>query len=91
MAPGIRIFATPGHTPGHQSLVVDTPDGPVVLAGQAVYTPGEWTGDPDAREGRSTRRTRRPTPARSPDSGALDPKRVLFGHDRTAWTGLTGA
>src|SRR6266542_2312386 len=26
--PGIRIFATPGHSPGHQSLVVDTPDGP---------------------------------------------------------------
>ena len=53
VAPGIRVVATPGHTPGHQSLVVDGPDGPIVLAGQACYTVGEWTGDPDALEGRS--------------------------------------
>ena len=51
--PGIRIVATPGHTIGHQSLVVATAEGEVVLAGQAVYTPGEWAGDPSAREGRS--------------------------------------
>ncbi len=26
LAPGVRIVATPGHTPGHQSLAVATPD-----------------------------------------------------------------
>ena len=51
---GVRIVATPGHTPGHQSLVVDQPDGPTVIAGQACYTMGEWIGDPDALEGRSS-------------------------------------
>jgi N-acyl homoserine lactone hydrolase len=34
---GVTIVATPGHSPGHQSLVVDGADGPVVIAGQCVY------------------------------------------------------
>jgi glyoxylase-like metal-dependent hydrolase (beta-lactamase superfamily II) len=85
VAPGIRILATPGHSPGHQSLVVEGPDGPLLLAGQAVYTRGEWTGLAGAREGASS----------APDAPAyrrsvarlraLKPKRVLFGHDRRGW------
>ena len=83
---GIRIIATPGHTPGHQSLVVETPAGVEVLTGQAVYSPGEWAGEPGAREGRT----------RAPDADAydrsfeklraLDPVRVWFGHDRDHWS-----
>jgi N-acyl homoserine lactone hydrolase len=83
--PGIRIFATPGHSPGHQSLLVETNDGPLLLAGQAVYSHGEWQGVDGARNGqnhaqdgeayrRSVRRLK-----------ALNPKRVLFGHDRQGW------
>src|SRR5688572_15360082 len=34
--PGIRVIATPGHTRGHQSLVVDTAEGRNILCGQAV-------------------------------------------------------
>ena len=84
LVPGIRIVATPGHAPGHQSIVVDQPDGPVVLSGQAVYGLEEWQGRP-GREGRSS----------APDADAydaslarlreLDPARVLFAHDRRAW------
>ena len=33
--PRIRVVPTPGHTDGHQSLVVDCAEGPVVLLGQA--------------------------------------------------------
>lgn len=83
--PGTRLFATPGHSPGHQSLVIDVPDGPLLLAGQAVYSHGEWSGIAGAREGAST----------APDGiayarsiarlRALNPKRVLFGHDRQGW------
>ena len=28
VAPGMRLDPTPGHTPGHQSLVIDAPEGP---------------------------------------------------------------
>ena len=86
LAPGIRVIATPGHTPGHQSVVVDQPEGPVILAGQAVYSVGEWVGDPGGREGRS----------RAPDQAAYDQSverlrsfnsiRVHFAHDRSFWT-----
>ncbi len=86
IAPSIRVVATPGHTRGHQSLLVDTADGPVVLAGQACYTVGEWIGDPEALEGRTS----------SPDPDAygrsirrlksMRPVRVYFAHDRAVWT-----
>ena len=35
---GVRVIPTPGHTPGHQSVLVDTDDGLVVLAGDVGYT-----------------------------------------------------
>ena len=38
MLPGIRLLPTPGHTPGHQSVLVDTPDGLVVIGGDVAYT-----------------------------------------------------
>ncbi len=39
VAPGIEVVATPGHAPGHQSLVVDLPQtGRVVLTGDAAFT-----------------------------------------------------
>ena len=36
--PGVRLLPTPGHTRGHQSVVVTTDDGPVVLGGDVAYT-----------------------------------------------------
>lgn len=36
IAPGIRLLATPGHTPGHQSVTVATDDGVVLIVGQAA-------------------------------------------------------
>lgn len=39
IAPGLRILATPGHTPGHQSLLVDDAGGrSQLVAGQCCYT-----------------------------------------------------
>ena len=37
IAPGVRVLPTPGHTPGHQSVLVETEDGLVVVAGDVAY------------------------------------------------------
>ena len=37
IVPGVRVLPTPGHTPGHQSVLVDTDDGLVVVAGDVAY------------------------------------------------------
>jgi N-acyl homoserine lactone hydrolase len=42
LVPGVRIVPTPGHTAGHQALIVDTDIGPVLLAGQAFTTASEF-------------------------------------------------
>ena len=39
----VVLFATPGHTPGHQSLLVKLPKtGAVVLTGDAVHFKDNW-------------------------------------------------
>lgn len=42
LAPGLRIIATPGHTPGHQSLAVETAEGLELIVAQAAGTAEEW-------------------------------------------------
>lgn len=46
--PGVTAFPTPGHSPGHMSLQLETPEGTVVLAADAVKTAREaLSGKPD--------------------------------------------
>jgi len=85
-APGIRFVATPGHTTGHQSVVVDTADGTVILAGQACYTVDEWAGVETLLEGRSSAADQAAYDRSIVRLRAHHPVRVLFGHDREAWT-----
>jgi glyoxylase-like metal-dependent hydrolase (beta-lactamase superfamily II) len=42
LLPGVKAVPTPGHTPGHQSVDVATPDGRVIIAGQAAMDVGEF-------------------------------------------------
>ena len=37
IVPGLRVFPTPGHTPGHQSVQVETSAGSFVLVGDAIF------------------------------------------------------
>lgn len=52
---GITLVLTPGHTPGHQSLLVESDAGRVAIAAQAAFTADEYLrgGDPtdQAHEG----------------------------------------
>jgi N-acyl homoserine lactone hydrolase len=37
IVPGIRVLPTPGHTDGHQSVLVDTDEGLVVIGGDVAH------------------------------------------------------
>lgn len=45
-APGIVVFPTPGHSPGHQSVEVQTASGNYVIAGDAVFAEENLKSDP---------------------------------------------
>ncbi len=80
--PGLRVIATPGHTAGHQSVVVQASDGTTdLLIGDAAYTPREYTGPPDQElpSGQAADR-----PAWESSIGrvrSMTPARVHFCHD----------
>jgi glyoxylase-like metal-dependent hydrolase (beta-lactamase superfamily II) len=88
VAPGIRVIPTAGHTRGHQSLVVESPGGTVLIAGQAVLTRSEWVGEAgedlsgEPREGEDGREDYAASVRRLRD---LDPVRVHFVHDPEIW------
>ncbi|MFI6122582.1 N-acyl homoserine lactonase family protein [Streptomyces sp. NPDC051064] len=85
--PGVRILPTPGHTPGHQSLVLRQSDGTVVLAGQAHDFASHFASDQLARQA-ALDGVEQPLPAYRPwleRLAAFDPRRVLFAHDSSVW------
>jgi N-acyl homoserine lactone hydrolase len=48
--PGLSVIATPGHTVGHQCVVVRAGDGsPDLLIGDAAYTPRQYSGPLDQK------------------------------------------
>ncbi|HEY7349133.1 MAG TPA: N-acyl homoserine lactonase family protein [Ktedonobacterales bacterium] len=90
LAPNVRLLATPGHTPGHHSLLVRLPEsGPLLLTVDAVYTEALWLRDAlgacankeDARQ--SMNRLRQ----LAQETGA----KVIFGHDPGQWATLRHA
>jgi len=47
VAPGVRLMPTPGHTPGHQSIIVTTDDTTHLVCGQAAYNADEFLNGSD--------------------------------------------
>ena len=85
IAPGVRVIPTPGHTAGHQSFVVDTQEGRIVVSGQAFNDASAYARDLLAwrldGEGR-------PHPPYAPWVARLqelDPWRITFAHDLAIW------
>jgi N-acyl homoserine lactone hydrolase len=78
--PGVRILPTPGHTGGHQSVVVSTTDGTVIVAGQSYDHATAFTADALAhRAGIGT------PPSWVETLLAFDPRRIVFAHDNAVW------
>jgi N-acyl homoserine lactone hydrolase len=81
---GVSLIPTPGHTAGHQSLIVRRLDGNVIVAGQSHDTATGYSRDVLSwRHGHG-----QSVPAAPEWIGllqALDPKAVFFAHDRAVW------
>jgi glyoxylase-like metal-dependent hydrolase (beta-lactamase superfamily II) len=86
LVPGVLLVPTPGHTPGHQSLIVETERGTVVLAGQAVQSATEYAAAVYALrlQGEGNDPVP-PYPSWLPRLTAIEPRRVMFGHDLSIW------
>ena len=85
--PGVVLLPTPGHTDGHQALVVRGEDGVVVVAGQAHDSASDYARDVLAHRARGDGPdTSLPPPPQWVDRlCALDPSRVVFAHDHAVW------
>jgi glyoxylase-like metal-dependent hydrolase (beta-lactamase superfamily II) len=84
--PGIRTFPTPGHTAGHQSLLVDTADGTVVLLGQGMPSASEFAAATYAAQLEAEGSVPVPAyPAWLPRLLELQPVQVRFAHDLATW------
>ena len=85
--PGVLVLPTPGHTAGHQSVVVRRRDGTVVIAGQSHDTAAGYGADVLAWRARNDRHGHG-LPS-FPDwierLQQLDPARVVFAHDHAVW------
>ena len=92
IAPGVRLIPTPGHTPGHQAVLVETVDGLVLLAGQAVQSLSDYVHLHETGE--------LPAESAAPDDDAYRawtrrllayaPRHVLFSHDQAVWDATDG-
>jgi glyoxylase-like metal-dependent hydrolase (beta-lactamase superfamily II) len=83
--PGVRIIPTPGHSPGHQSLVVETRRGRVVLGGQAENFASDYAIHRLARELERRSEPHPEYPAWVKRIEELDPWRVYFAPDSAFW------
>ena len=87
LLPGVVVIPTPGHTAGHQSVVVRRLDGTVIVAGQSHDTATAYGGDVLAW--RAARDGHQPPLPAAPEwidrLQRFDPARVVFAHDHAVW------
>jgi N-acyl homoserine lactone hydrolase len=87
LEPGLRLIASPGHVIGHQSVYVETAEGPVLLAIDAISVAEQLTmkrfpsttPDPEA-----ARRSRDKLVALAAETAAF----LVMGHDAQQWATL---
>ncbi len=90
IAPGVTLLRTPGHTPGHLSLLIEARDGrSVVLAADAISRPHELTEDrfAGAWDPALARASARRLVALAAERRAT----LIYGHDPAQWPSLPKA
>ena len=91
--PDVLVIPTPGHTDGHQVIVVRGSDGTVILAGQACDTAFDYTAEQLAWRARQEGRVEDPALSYRPwieRLQKLDPSRIVFAHDNAVWEPAAG-
>ena len=85
--PGVTLIPTPGHTDGHQSLIVRGSDGVVIVAGQSHDSAHGFASDALAvRAHHDGVEDPLPvSPAWMDVLLAMDPSYVVFAHDHSVW------
>jgi N-acyl homoserine lactone hydrolase len=84
--PGIRVIPTPGHSPGHQAVSVETDAGRLLLAGQTFRQASDFArAVPALRLDREGYPDPPDYPEWLPRLLDLEPYRVAFGHDHAVW------
>ena len=92
VAPGLRLIPTPGHTAGHQSLVLDAARRDDRARGPGAAVAGRVGGRDGAARCPAPRPRRDPGyPSSVERLRAFDPVRVHFAHDPAVWERQTGA
>lgn len=77
--PGVRVIASHGHTPGHQSVLIEDASGTTLIAAQAAYTAAEYEAGGDTGQAfEGLEQFYIETIARLKSFGA---RRVCFSHD----------
>jgi N-acyl homoserine lactone hydrolase len=90
LAPGVRLLHTPGHTPGHCSLLLELPrTGPVLLAIDALYLPAVLERDnfKASWNEEQARASGRRVAALAEERSAW----LVYGHDPEQWATLRKA
>lgn len=92
VSPGVDALATPGHTPGHMSFRVRTPEGPWLFAMDAIDLQEGL--DLDVEVGASARAEDAPLRRRSHDRlaalAAAEGARLIPGHCPVTWPTMPG-
>jgi N-acyl homoserine lactone hydrolase len=89
LLPGLTILATPGHSPGHLSLLLDMPDGPILLTADAISRPAELR--EDRFGGAWDEPMTRAQAQRLMQLAAARDAMVIYGHDPAQWPALPKA
>jgi N-acyl homoserine lactone hydrolase len=87
--PGVEMLHTPGHTPGHQSMLVRLEEQPWLITWDAVYTEEHWRTNKlgavtDVEKARASVELLRKI-------AAEENAKIIFGHDPVQWDSLNKA
>lgn len=86
IAPGLEIIASPGHSPGHQCLVIRGDSRTTILGGQCCYCTSSFERSSVEQDNLFNEGWNEVALDSIKKLRSLMPDRLLLSHDRTDWT-----